>query len=387
MTRIREYTRMNWFTNAHRRAAGVVLPLFVGLMAGCMGDNGGAPNVRPITTTLGTIHVSPINAVMAVGDTMSLVVTGQTISGAALTDFDSVQYNFQLPTDTVRLRISSTGLVTARNVSTPNSPVLVNVIAYKDGVATADQALIQVVTTAFPNATLSIQPIPPDSAKQTIQSSKRIIPVIKNVAGQSVSSPVIRYEYGPGDSVRMGCYVPSYQATATLSANQLKLTPCGSLFLTKSSGTNTILPFQTGTAWVHANIRVFGVTLRDSVLYTLTNPYTGSVKIGANDLGISDKSTYRAVIAPGGTITFSNSIASALGASVSWTFDNPAAATAASSIPTYGGSTGNIPPITTTQGSTTRRFMTAGTYNWTATISGGIPPFTGQTITGTITVE
>jgi hypothetical protein len=185
----------------------------------------------------------------------------------------------------------------------------------------------------------------------------------------------------------MGCYVPNFPATATLSANQLKLTACGASFTTKSSGTNTITAFQRGTAWVHANVRVFGVMLRDSVLYTLTNKYTGNVAIGAINLGITDGSSYRAVIAPGGTITFSNGIASALGASVSWTFDNPAAATAASPLPTYGDTTGNIPPITSDQNSTTRRFLNAGNYKWTATVSGGLPPITGETLSGTITVE
>jgi hypothetical protein len=367
--------------------AGAVLTMMAMMTIGCVGEKGAAPSLRPPENTLAVVHVWPINAIMAVGDTMSLVATGQTIAGAPVTTFDSVQYMFQSPADSLRLRITSAGLVTARATSTPNSPVVVNVFGFKDGAVAADQALVQVVATSFSGATLSIQPIPPDSAKLEWEDVKRIVPVIRNSTGQSVTSPVIRYEYGPGDSTVMQCYVPQFQATATLSQAQLRVTPCGAVGYSGSVSLNGIRAFRAGTAWVHARVQVFGVALHDSVFYTLTNRYATTVQISTENLGLRDNSGYLTAIAPGGVVTFTNGLQSGTGASVGWTFDNPSAATSATPLPTYGDTTGNIPPITVSQHTTTRRFNTPGVYTWTATVSGGIPPFAGQTITGKITVQ
>jgi hypothetical protein len=331
--------------------------------------------------------VSPINAIMAVGDTMSLTLTGQSVAGDPLTSFDSIEYILQTPTDTIRTRISANGLVTALTPSGTNKPVLVEVIGFKDGVARADQAVIQIVATTFPNATLSIQPISPDSAKLAWGSTKVITPVIRNTSGQSVASPQIRYEYGPGDSTTLQCYVPNFVATPTLTQAQLKLTTCGSNSNAGSVTLDRIHAFRAGTAWVHATVLVFGVVLRDSVKYTLTNPYTGNVSVGPTELLPGDPLRANIIIAPGGTITFVNSFPAAIGASVSWTLDNPGAATASNPPATYGDTIGNISAIDASQFTSKRRFLTAGVYTWTAKVICGIAPYNGATVTGEITVQ
>jgi len=380
MTRIREALR-------HRtRVVSLAAVLTASTIAGCVGDKGVGPSLASPATTLGALHVTPVNAIMAVGDTMTLVVTGQTIAGTPVTAFASVQYVYQSITDSVRLRISPTGLVSALSSTSPSNPVLVNVIGFKNGGVSADQAAIQVVATAFSNPTLSIQPIPPDSAKIPLQSGKWIEPVIANTLGDRVVAPMVRYEYGPGDSTVLQCYTPYFQPTATLSQAQLQLATCGTGYWPYGY-LNQIASMRTGTGWVHAYVRVFGVMLHDSVQYTVTNPYTGIVQISTRNQFVDNDYLYRAIIAPGGVVTFTNNIPAVINASVSWIFDDPTAATSATLLPTYGDTTGNIPPITTGQGSTTRRFLRAGEYQWTATVSGGIAPFTGQTVTGTITVQ
>jgi len=358
----------------------------IALLTACVGEKGVVPSLASPATMVGTVHLTPVNAVMAVGDTMTLAVTGKTIAGTPVTAFDSVQYNYQSITDSIRIRISPTGLITALSISAPNNPVLVNVFGFKNGGVAVDQAAIQVVATAFPNATLSIQPIPPDQATVELQGGKWIPPVIQNNAGESVAGPMIRYEYGPGDSTVLQCFEPYIQGTAALSQAQLQLTACGTGYW-NGSYFNQISTIRTGTAWVHAFVRVFGVALHDSVLYTVTNPSTGYVQIATRNEFVDIGGAYKAAIVPGGTITFMNNIASTIGASVSWTFDDPSAATAATPLPTYGDTTGNIPPLTSAQRSTTRRFLRAGTYGWTATVVGGLAPFAGQTVKGTITVQ
>jgi len=376
-----------WVTTLGLLGALAAYTLAACTLTACTGDKGTAPAIRPAATTLGSARVSPYNAVMAVGDTLTLVVTGRTLSGAPLAGFDSVQYILQDPTDSLRVHLSATGVVTAVTPSGTNAPVFVQVIAFKDGLARADQSIIQIVPTAFAGATLSIQPVPPDSAKMAWGDSKTITPAIQNTSGQSVDQPMVRYEYGPGDSTTMQCYVPNLVATGTLTQAQLQLTGCGTNNNAGQVGLNNIHAFKTGTAWVHANVMVFGVMLRDSVQYTLTNPYSGFIYASTYYLAGNQPGISSIYIAPGGTVTFYNGFPEALGISVGFTFNDPSAATAATPVPDFGGTTGNVTPLTTSQAQSTRQFLTPGVYEWTATLYGGVPPYTGATWSGSITVQ
>jgi len=360
----------------------------VGLLGvtACVGDKGVAPVIESPTAILGMIRVAPVNAVMAIGDTMSLTVTGRTLTGESLTSFDSVEYFLQNTVDTVRARVSRAGVVTAVGTTNPRTPVLIQIVAFKDGLARADQAGITIVASAFSGATLSIHPVPPnDSAFVAVGAFKTIIPVIGNTAGANVSNAGIRLEAGPGDSTKLLCYIPNFVATSTLTEQQLQAGTCTSIEQANLR-LDQIFANRIGTAWVHANVTVFGVPLRDSVQYTLTNPLNGSVFILPTNFGIFSRVGPSLLIAPGGTILFSNNFDPSFGVSIRFAFDQPAAATVANPPATAGDTIGNITPLAGSE-VTTRRFLTPGVYKWTATASGGVAPFTGATTEGIITVQ
>lgn len=353
---------------------------------GCVGDRGVAPALRPPETTLGTIVVSPLNAVMAVGDTLSLALHARSLTGVPIASLDSVQYVLENTGDSLRVQIDAHGVMTAVAPSLTNSPVLVQVIGFKDGLARADQAVVQVTDTRFSGATLSIQPIPPDSTSLALGWNKVITPVIQNpVSGQSVDDPTVRFEFGAGDSTKLQCYIPVFVETSTLVYNQLMMGPCGGN--NNFAGTlNQILVNAKGTAWVIAAVTVYGVPLRDSVQYTLTNPISGYVQVGLNNLSVIFPGASSAFISPGATVTFQNILPIALGASVTYTFDDSTVALATTPASPNGGTSGNITAIQPNQ-TATRRFLAPGVHKWTATVIGGIPPYAGQTDQGTITVE
>lgn len=357
-----------------------------GLLTGCMGDNASVnPSVSDPTAAIGALQLSPINTIMAVGDSIPLVVTGQTLTGAPIAQLDSVQYILQNIADTARVRIAPTGIVTALTPSGANNPVLIEIIGFKGGLARANQALVQVTAGRLAGVTLSIHPVPPDSARISWGASKRIIPIVQSsVTGTRVASPTFRYEYGPGDSTVMQCGIQTLPPTATLTSLQLQMSACGGS--SSAVGVNTIHANQKGTAWVIAAAMVYGVALRDSVQYTVTNPFTGTLNADPTFLLQPDQSGSAAIIAPGGRITFQNSFSAALNATVSWTFDNPSAATAYPPARQYGGSTGNVTAVPSKQFAV-RQFLTPGVYRWTATVAGGVPPYTGMTSTGVITVQ
>jgi hypothetical protein len=160
----------------------------------------------------------------------------------------------------------------------------------------------------------------------------------------------------------------------------MQLNACGT-----TNGLNSIFGVAPGTAWIHANVLVYGVPLQDSVLYTITNANHIYVGVQNNNLAITCQYC-NAVITPGGIITFENNFRAGLGISVSFTFDNPAAATAATPASVTGGSSGNVTTLTSGQ-SSDRAFPTPGTYTWTETVSGATPPFVNGTYQGIVVVQ
>jgi len=357
------------------------------LFAGCVGDKGVAPATQPAGETLGPVVVSPRNAVMAIGESLTVHVAAMSLSGTPITTFDSVLYLLQNVTDTLRVRVTTNGQITALSPSGINNPVLLQVVVFKGGVARADLALIQVTETAIPGATLSIQPVPPDSAKIAWGDTKEIDPLIQNVTtGEAVVAPTVRYDYGPGDSLTLQCYAPTLAPVGRFTQAQLQLTDCGQNGNAGTVWYNQIHAFKKGTAWIHAYVWVYGAMQHDSVQYTISNPYDAPVQAGPSQFQASQPARSSVFIAPGGTIYFLNGFNAALGASVTFTLDNPSAALATDPPSPLGGTSGNITTLTPGQ-QATRKFVTPGVYHWTATVSGGVPPYTGATSTGTITVE
>jgi len=355
-------------------------------MTACSSD-GVAPPTHSTAATVATLQLSPLNAVMAVGDTLSLRVTGRTLTGASITQFDSVEYIYPNLGDSLIIGVSPSGVMTAKTVSGINSPVKIQVVAFKDGLARAEQAVIQVTQAKFTGATLSIQPVPPDSAILDINDTKYITPVIQNPGtGESVDFPTVRFEYGPGDSSKVFCYQPNFVETGTLTSSQLNLTGCGGVTLLGEQ-LNAFEGQGPGQVWLIAAVNVYGVPLRDSVRYTITNPTTRmlSLQFYGLDLTVGDASL-SSYLRPGGTVTFYNATSPKVNVVATWTFDNPAAATAADPPSNNGGETGNVVGLTSYQ-QATRRFMTAGTYTYTVTATGSAPPYTTKSFTGQIIVQ
>lgn len=370
------------------RAVSMIVLLSVA--AGCVGDKGVAPATRSTSQTLGRVVISPRNAIMAVGDTLTLTASTQALDGSAGGAPDSVVYSFQNVQDTLRLHLTTTGLLTAVAPSSTNNPAFVNVMVFKDGVVVADQAIIQITATRIAGVTLSIQPSPSDSAKLAWGSLKTIIPVIRNTTtGQQVTRPTVQYEYREQDSSAFQCYVPTITPPSTITEAQLELTVCGGkAFNAGKLRFNQIRALRKGTGWVYANVTVYGVPLRDSVLYTLTNPYSGLVYLSTNGLQAGGNAFFSDVaIAPGGIVTFYNGFPPDLGITLTFAFDHPEAALATSPPSSNGGSAGNVTTLTSELSSSDRLFVTPGVYHVTATVGGGVPPFTGSTTTGTITVQ
>lgn len=376
ISRIMARPRTAAFRSAVLIAAGVGLG---GQLTACSGDGVAAPSSHVPETTVGSIQVYPLNAVMAVGDTLSLRVSGKTLTGAPIAQFDSVEYLFPNPSDSLVVTVSASGLMTARAPSGVFSPVKIQVIGFKNGLARAEQSVIQVTETSIPGATLSIQLIPPDSAVVGINDQKYLTPVIQNEGtGQSVDYPTLRLEYGPGDSSKVMCYQPNFSETAVLTQSQLNLTGCGgSALATVGEQFNMIQPQGTGQVWVIAAVNVYGVALRDSVRFTFTNPVQQSIAFGNYGLDFTvTNASFTTYLAPWGTVNFSNTVRSAGGVSVDWVFHAPPGAVPVADILALKGGT-----------RVSRQFVTPGTYDWTVTSTGGVAPYSTKTYQGKIIVQ
>lgn len=349
----------------------------------CVGGAPSVPGLRAPGTTLGAVSISPQNAILSVGGTFPIVLTGQAVTGAPITNVDSVQYVLASVADTQRVRIAANGMVTGL-ASSGVTPVRIRGFAFKDNVGNGDELIVQVTPTAITGATLSIQPVVPDTAKIARGAAKTIVPVVRNAAtGQSVSSVNMRLTVRPVDAARMAGYTPSLQ-TPGLDGVSVQFNNAIS-----GSSLNRIAAIAgEGTAWVYAEANVYGTLLRDSVQYILLYPATGTIDMrifGGTGLQAMPTSTtpMHGYYQVGATITFSTSI-NELPVPISYTFDNPAGATAAVPPAPVGGTSGNVVGLLNGQ-SSARRFLTPGTYTWTGTVGGNIAPFSGQTATGQIT--
>lgn len=355
--------------------------LTAGLLMGCDDTLAVAPIQLNPEITLGSIEVAPLVSIIAIGGTQQIsVVATRSLTGAALGSPDSVRYVLVNPADTLRVRVSPTGVVTG--VAVTSTPVQINVFAFTGDAARADQSLVQVTASAITGLTLSIQPTAPDSAKLAQGTAKTIRPVLRNPStGQSVTNPAMRYVVKGADTKRVGVYRPSIVIPGGVEL-QPRVVP------TPRPTANQIVPWVgEGSAWIYGSVTAFGVELRDSVLYTLSYPFTFTYSVRIFNLRLaSDQTNSVITLAPGATITFSNGVSATNPMTLSYTFSDPSVALAASPASTTGGASGNVAPISGAQTSR-RRFSTLGSYQWTATAGGASAPWAGQTVTGTIVIK
>lgn len=352
-----------------------------GAMLACQMETVTQPVLEDPETTLGQLEITPRVSIIAVNGTLQLNVTGRSLTGTPIDGFDSVTFALVRPADTLRVRLTSSGHVTGLAPSSGTAHVELNAYAYKGKSIRVARALVQVTPAIVPGTILSIQPAPPDSAKLAQGVTKTIIPVLRNpTTGARVASPVVWYTVRPADELRIGRYQPRL------------VTPEGTVtqwFPSPAPAPNQIRASAgEGTVWIYARINVYGTTLTDSVLYTLSYPYVLTILTEKVNLKVASKTAANQEynLAPGAQVTFRNGVAPTDPLLVTYTFDNPSAATAPSPLPAVGGTTGNLTPLKGGQ-SSTRRFLTPGTYRWTATASGGPDPWPGQTVTGTIVIK
>lgn len=364
------------------RCAGVAA---IGLAFACVGDKATAPVVADPATIVGTVVASPPNAILAIGGSVQLDAEIRSLTGAALTDVDSIRYVLPIITDTIRITLSPTGLVTAR--AETGEPVRIHVLVYNHGTGKADDVLVQVTAAALTGLTLSIQPVAPDSAKLAKGTYKPIDPVISNATtGESVASPFLKITTKGTDKLRMAGYEPDIVLPGPDGPQVASSTPV------IGNTPNYIYGLAgVGTAWVHAEVSAYGTLLRDSVLYTLSYPYEAEVQVVSVNQGVAigglPPINKDVTLAPGATVTFRNQLVRGLATvPVTYTFEDPSTAVASTPPSDIGGASGNVSGLTRNQQSL-RRFMNPGVYRWTMTVGGNVPPVSGISISGTVTIK
>lgn len=361
------------------------------IVLGCMGTPAELTRMATPEEAIGQFTASPSNAILMVGGTVQLAVAAQSLAGAPLTSLDSVAYRLGSVADSTKLRVSPTGLVTGL-ASSSSASLPVNVLGFWNGTWNADQILVTVTPTAVTGLALSIQPPSGDSTKLARGIIKTITPVLRNpVTGQSLTGIQLRYTVLPTETVRVGVFggcVP-INSLATAASR------CGALGI---AARNQIVPYVAeGGAWIYAAVNAYGTLLQDSVRYTWSYPYTGTLMMTKINLAVvtvvnsGSVATAAALVpdltlAAGGTVAFTNGVASGDPLLIVFNFDNSAAATTATPLPNAGGTSGNVTALTAGQ-SSTRKFLTPGTYRWTRVASGGPSPWAGQTATGAIVIR
>jgi len=367
--------------------------LSTGGLAGCSADVTYTQKLlAPPATTLGSLAISPLNAIVAVGGTQQFSVSMQSLTGAPITNADSVVYMLSNPADTVRLRIDrTTGVVTGVAPSTPPRHVRVNVFAYQGIVIVGDQAFVQVTTNAIANPTASIQPnwAAGDSVRLAMGVSKTVVPRIRNAAGDSVSSPAARFNVAAADMQRVAVfqpYVGLFDRSPYVYVTGLQY---------PSGGINRFLPkVDSGTAWIYYRAVAYGVPIADSVRYSFTPPFSAQITVTKTNLeltsaGEGGSANVALTLAAGAEVTFFNSLSGDDPLTITVEFSDPNGATTSVPAPSpgqAGGASGNITTLVGGQ-SAQRRFNTPGRYVWTMKGTGGPAPWNGQTVSGTLVIK
>lgn len=365
----------------------VLVTLTIGAALGCLGDQAIAPAKQSASSALGPAVASPLNAIIAVGETLSVALHVKTLAGEPVTSFDSVEYVLGNVSDTQFVQVSQTGVLTGKQVTRSQSPVIVGMIAFKDGAVAYDAALVQVTPTMISGVTLSVQPSSPEDAYSQAGSDRYLSPVVMNpITDSAVSGVALRLEFRPNDSSGVRCQsFPVRTGPTSIAFEALTKTNCVNGPNGYYNVPNAFFPVRPETLWVHATVLAYGTVLHDSAQYIITNPNTGSVYVTPNSLssGVSSNPLDVAIL-PGGTVVFTNAYDPAYGTSIDFIFDDSAAVTAdpGSGDP----ASGNIRGVSG-GGSTSRQFLTAGTYGYTYVITDGVAPFKGATGRGTITVQ
>jgi hypothetical protein len=341
------------------------MALTVMALAGC-GDS--LTSFTPVDDPYLSLELNVRRAVMSTAapyNTLQLVPTPRTASGAVLTDSLDVQY---VTRDTT-LRVTSDGLVTAL-YTTANTWVLARVRDLQHGITRVDTLFVRVTATTPPSplATFVIHRPPGDSAKVSMYDSS--FPMFALDTLHVAATAEDGTDLTPDVWVR---YAVSDSSIAKVHAN-----------------TGVLTGLHPGQVMVYATTTYYGVTKTDSLQMTIGNPLTAIVTAEvASSATVAGQSVRHFVpetitIGVGGIIYFRTDGASALEMDV--VFDDPSAVQpdAITGYNTGSGNIGPLPPLYPNGGfvlnpacvsyavcsGETRSFPVAGTYHYHSALYG-----------------
>lgn len=195
-------------------------------------------------------------------NTVQLRATIYSAAGQPLDVSDPPTITFSNPvvSDTSLNIDSTSGLVTARLVAAGAKVVAK---ATYHGVTVADTAIVKVTlpTAVHVPASISIHPVPPDSASMDAQLNY-VIAQLPN--SKSIKAIVLD---STGTTVALTSYVIDYESSASTVAK----------FATRTSP--TLSAIQPGGTWLSARMYAYGVALTDSLEFAVTNPHLVVVEI------------------------------------------------------------------------------------------------------------
>lgn len=282
-------------------------------------------------------------------DTVRLTATARDGHGAPLAGLGAALFH---TLDSTRLSIGANGLVRALKAGT-GIKVIAELAA--GNVRHADTLLLDVTTDAASRrlASFSIQPVPPDSAIWPVAAIEQAAGFIKFVAGRAADA---------GGNPISGLRVAYASSDTTIA----RIDP----------STGRLTGVRPGRVMLSANATSCGVTMADSVPYTITMPVYTLVNVKPNPARTGRTTStifepHDITIRPGGVVLWWNTSE----APFDVTFDDPAAV-AVSTIPC--GTVllcldpepmvgGDIPA---TMEKRSRRFPVAGVYPYRSKLTG-----------------
>lgn len=279
-----------------------------------------ALNVLPSALVL-----DPRAITLAVGGTQQLTPHAFAASGDSLGDAGTVTF---ASSDTTRVKVSPTGLISALAVTT--STVRITSAAQQHGVTLRDTAYVVVTATASPVTAMTLQPQGTDSARYGVLASK-----------------VLRGTFTTGTGVTQTPFV-----MLTAHSTAVRLAPAS----------QSVTGLWPGAVWIYGSAMVYGTPFRDSVLMTFTDPVSVSLYLYTSGtqyvLTGANADSYLAV---NGSVSFTNGTMGSVGV----TFSDSTA---------FSG--GNIQPLGYYE-SDSRQAIRPGRYTWTMNT---VPALTGAIV-------
>ncbi len=276
---LRSMLRMATLAGRTRRPTALrSLPIATLLVAGAAASLGcGADSFTPQTRIdeqtlywrLDINHRAVLLSTAAPYDTLRLLATPRNYRGDPILGAPSPQYTSR---DLTRVIVTPDGLLQAVAPVTPGTAVAVIARLQIDGLTHVDTVFVSVVSTDPPPMldSISIQPIPPDSAKlATTQSTFGwgLSDTLAVRAFDMTGAPMLTL---PGNTAGV---LPVRLSVADTAVAQFDKR----IFLTNKNA--EIRGYRVGSTMLYASTTAFGVTKTDSLLYRIGWPIAASINL------------------------------------------------------------------------------------------------------------